>query len=520
MNETYEIRRSESSERRLWNERQNENEKNGQEPKIKLPSMSFLPVLRNVLFCQRGKQYNNSHMGILTFNVFTGLSTLFPNEKVAWVNILGYKLITFLHPESAKEVLRSNSLINRDSTYDFFKPLLGDNNLLFSTDNDWRRRRNYLAPHGHVWNLKDDQNIFTEHSNVLVEKLKQLQENEIFDVLEWMKYCTLDIISDIGVGDSLHSQTKNDQEYVSALQRIMKYFPEWLLNPMYWFSPIFFMTKMGKNYKRDVKIIHRFDEKVFDRKKENYVKKMQEQHSLDKDERQEEEPKTKQRLIDSLLDLHVKQGLLSEEDVIRDMEGVIFAGSDSIANAMSWTLYFLGRFNEIQEKLYLELQEIFKNDMNRDITVDDLTKMMYLECVIKESMRIYPTIPFIARKNPSEMKIGNYVLPAHSTLLISIYGIHHNPSVYENPEVFDPDRFLPENYKNLHPYAFLPFSAGPRNCLGYKFAMMTMKMVLANVLRNFKVYSLDPQDKIVTSMEGFLTPISGIRMYVEKRCML
>ncbi|XP_067138077.1 cytochrome P450 4C1-like [Centruroides vittatus] len=497
------------------------NKDNGQELKMNLPSVSFLPVLWNILFSQCEKQYQNSHMGIFTLNVFTGLSTLFPNEKIACVNIFGYKLTTFLHPESAKEVLRSNSLINKDATYDFFKPLLGDNSLLYSSDDNWRRKRKYLAPHFNLWSLKNYRNVFMEHSNVLVDKLKQLQENEIFNVLEWMKSCTLDIIADIAVGVSLHSQTTNDQEYVSAIHRILKYFPEWLLNPMYWFSPIFFMSKMGKNYKKDVEIIHRFDEKVFKRIKKNFVKEMQEQHSLDKDARHEEGPKTKtkQRLIDSLLDLHVKQGLMSKEDVIREMEGFIFAGYDTSAHAMSWTLYFLGRFHEIQENLYLELQEIFENDMNRNITMDDLTKMTYLECVIKESMRIYPPVPFIARKNPSEIKIGNYVLPAHSTLVINIYGIHHNPSVYENPEVFDPDRFLPENYKKLHPYAFLPFSAGPRNCLGYKFAMMTMKIVLANVLRNFKVYSLDPQDKIVTSMEALLTPISDIRMYVEKRCM-
>ncbi|XP_067124236.1 cytochrome P450 4V2-like [Centruroides vittatus] len=234
-----------------------------------------------------------------------------------------------------------------------------------------------------------------EHSNVLVEKLKQLQENEIFDVLEWTKSCTLDIIADIAVGVSLHSQTKNDQEYVSTIHRILKYFPELLLNPMYWLSPISFMSKMGKNYKKDIEIIHRFDKKVFERRKENSVKEMREQYSLNKETRYEEEPKTKtkQRIIDSLLDLHFKQGLLSEEDVIRDMEGAIFAGYDTTAHAMSWTLYFLGRFHEVQEKVYLELQETFENDMNRDITIDDLTKMTYLECVIKESMRIYP--PFL-----------------------------------------------------------------------------------------------------------------------------
>ncbi|XP_023213652.1 cytochrome P450 4C1-like, partial [Centruroides sculpturatus] len=159
---------------------------------------------------------------------------------------------------------------------------------------------------------------------------------------------------------------------------------------------------------------------------------------------------------------------------------------------MSWSLYFLGRFHEIQDKVYLELQSIFENDMNKNITVDDLLKMTYLECVIKESMRICPPAPVIARENLYEIKIDDYILPPKSSISICIHAIHHNPSVYENPEVFDPDRFLPENFKKLHPYAFLPFSAGPRNCLGFKLAMVEMKTILANVLRNFKVYSLDP----------------------------
>ncbi|XP_067138070.1 cytochrome P450 4C1-like [Centruroides vittatus] len=118
---------------------------------------------------------------------------------------------------------------------------------------------------------------------------------------------------------------------------------------------------------------------------------------------------------------------------------------------------------------------------------------------------------------------GNYSLPANSIYVVCINSIHHNPSVYENPEVFDPDCFLPENLRKIHPYAFLPFFAGPRNCIdddtfaGLKFAMVEIKTVLANVLRNFKVYSLDPRDKIVTSFDSILTPISGIRMCVEKR---
>ncbi|XP_067130119.1 cytochrome P450 4C1-like [Centruroides vittatus] len=276
------------------------------------------------------------------------------------------------------------------------------------------------------------------------------------------------------------------------------------------------MTKMGKDLKRNIQIIHQFHVKVFKTTKENFVKRQQ--RHLGDSEHDAKEPKLKtDALIDVVLDVHINQGLTSEEDVIRDIGALIFAAFHTTSNAVFWSLYFLGRFQEIQDKVYMELQSIFQNDTNRNITVDDLLKMKYLECVIKESMRIYPPVPIIGRKNPYELKIDDYVLPPKSTFVIGIHAIHHNPSVYENPEVFDPDRFLPENFKKLHPYAFLPFSAGPRNCLGGKAAMVTIKTAMANILRNFKVYSLDPQDKIVTSSRVVLSPKSVIKMYVEKR---
>ncbi|XP_023235118.1 cytochrome P450 4C1-like [Centruroides sculpturatus] len=482
----------------------------------KLPSISVLPLLWNRLFLPRDREYYKWNGGIITSNLLLGFSTLFPKEKAVYMNIFGYKVIFFIHPESAKEVLKSNNLINKDSTYDFFIPVFGKNTIFYSADDNWRKRRRYLAPYFHLWNLKNHQNVLMEYSSFLVEKLKKLQQSEIFNVLKWMKYCTLDIAADVLLGISLMSQSENYEEYITALDRYMRYYPVWLLNPLHWFPPIFARTKTGRNFKRHIEIIHQFGEKVFKKIKENYVKR-QLLH-LEDNAHSVKEPNIKPKpLIDLLLDLHVNQGLLSEKDIIKEMVFFMFAAFDTTAHVMSWSLYFLGRFHEIQDKVYLELQSIFENDMNRNITVDDLLKMTYLECVIKESMRICPPVPVIARKNPYEIKIDDYILPPKSFISICIHAIHHNHSVYENPELFDPDRFLPENFKKLHPYGFLPFSAGPRNCLGFKLAMVEMKTILANVLRNFKVYSLDPQEKIVTSAEVLLRPISGIRMRVEKR---
>ncbi|XP_067119436.1 cytochrome P450 4c3-like [Centruroides vittatus] len=228
--------------------------------------------------------------------------------------------------------------------------------------------------------------------------------------------------------------------------------------------------------------------------------------------------KKRRALLDMLLYHHIKNGTLSEEDIREEVDGIMLAGQDTTTMGVSWTLYFLGLHDNFQQKVYEELYHIFGDDVDRKITTDDLKKMKYLECVIKEALRIYPPVPFIFRRNPSSLEVDGYNLPPNSSYVICIHAIHHNPTVFENPEVFDPDRFLPENCEKRNPIAFLPFSAGPRNCIGQKYAMFEMKTILANVLRKFKVYSLDPRDKILVSADIVLRPIFGIRMTVEGRC--
>lgn len=194
----------------------------------------------------------------------------------------------------------------------------------------------------------------------------------------------------------------------------------------------------------------------------------------------------------------------------------MFEGHDTTAMGITWTLYLLGLHQDIQERVFQELCDIFNDDINRNIKIEDIKHMKYLENVIKESIRLYPSVPFILRRNTEELKIGDNIIPRNSSLVVYIYGIHHNPEVFENPEVFDPDRFLQENCENRHPFAYVPFSAGPRNCIGQRFAMMVMKTVCANVLRNFKLRSVHHRDKILVSGDIILRPIE-IKMLIEKR---
>ncbi|XP_044740001.1 probable cytochrome P450 4p3 [Chrysoperla carnea] len=164
-------------------------------------------------------------------------------------------------------------------------------------------------------------------------------------------------------------------------------------------------------------------------------------------------------------------------------------GYDTTALSLSYVLLHLAAYKDIQTKVYNEILEVV-GDINVDsINVDDLPKLKYMEMVLKESMRLTPTIPLIVREPSQDIKIGNYIIPKGVSILIPIFTIHRNPEYWENPLKFDPERFTAENIKNRHPYAYIPFSAGPRNCIGGRYAWIFMKTTLAALLSRYEFHT-------------------------------
>ncbi|XP_054925255.1 cytochrome P450 4c3-like isoform X2 [Dermacentor andersoni] len=223
--------------------------------------------------------------------------------------------------------------------------------------------------------------------------------------------------------------------------------------------------------------------------------------------------KTRKPFLDILLREHIKDPEnFSEEDVREEVDTFMFEGHDTTAMGMSWALYLIGLYSEHQELMHQELDAIFGANQTRPITSEDLKQMKYMECCLKESQRLYPSVPFVSRMCEQDVMIAGRKLPKGAEILVGIYNLHRDPEVFPKPEEFIPDRFLPENVKGRHPFAFVPFSAGPRNCIGQRFAMMEEKVVIANILRNYKLVSLHHRDKIRVMAELVLRPKSGLHV--------
>lgn len=124
-----------------------------------------------------------------------------------------------------------------------------------------------------------------------------------------------------------------------------------------------------------------------------------------------------------------------------------------------------------KDRVYQELQDCF-GDLDRPCTLEDLSKLKHLDCCIKESLRLHPPVPFIRRGINQDVRLSGHTIPAKTSLGIQIYALHHNEEFFPDPEAYKPERFLPDQTIGRSPFAYVPFSAGPRNCIGICFCLI------------------------------------------------
>jgi cytochrome P450 len=204
---------------------------------------------------------------------------------------------------------------------------------------------------------------------------------------------------------------------------------------------------------------------------------------------------------------------MNDQQLRDECVGIYLAGFGGTSTALTWVWYLLGEHPEVEYKLQAEIDNVLEKCRP---TSSDVTKLRYTKTVIQESMRLYPSSWLATRVLRGDDEVGGYSLKAEATVLLSPYLTHRLPQFWNQPEVFNPERFDPERSEQLHPYAYFPFGGGSHLCLGKHFALMEMQLIIAMMVQKYRLRGV-PGHPITPSPGITLHLRHGLRMTLQRR---
>ncbi|KFQ99680.1 Cytochrome P450 4F22, partial [Nipponia nippon] len=374
-------------------------------------------------------------------------------------------ILRLFHPDTLRPIFLASAFIApKDQLfYGFLKPWLGDG-LLLSRGQKWARHRRLVTP------------------ALPGRAAAQAAGGPVgLEVLEPLSLLTLDTLQKCIFSHESRCQ-EQPSEYIKAILELstlvvrrhhrLLHHPTWLYR----------LSADGRRFARACATVHSFTAAVVQRRRQ----------ALDRLGHQawlESHQGRRMDFIDLLLLAKDEDGnTLSDEDISAEADTFMFEGHDTTASGLAWLLYNLARHPHYQERCRQEVRQLLKGRDVEEIEWEDLSHLPFTTMCIKESLRLHPPVTAVARRCTEDITLHDRrVIPKGIICLLSIYGTHHNPDIWPEPQVYNPLRFSPENSQGRSPLAFIPFSAGPRNCIGQSFAMAELKVVAALTLARFTI---------------------------------
>lgn len=206
---------------------------------------------------------------------------------------------------------------------------------------------------------------------------------------------------------------------------------------------------------------------------------------------------------------------------IRDQVNMmIFAGNDTSALTTAHAILLLAMHPDIQKRAAEEVDEVCADiPIDAPLTYNHVTKLVYIEQVLLETMRLCPIAPYIFRLCQTDIQISDCTIPRGTTVVVSVYTMHRNTDIWgPRPDDFNPDHFHPDAMRKRNPNAFASFSLGPRNCIGMQYAKISMKIMVAMMLRHFRFSTHLKMCDIRPKIEITLKLACGDLVQAERRC--
>ncbi|MBV9230063.1 MAG: cytochrome P450, partial [Chloroflexi bacterium] len=365
-------------------------------------------------------------------------------------------------PDGVKYVLQENNRnFNKDVfDYKILRKLLGQG-LLTNDGESWLHQRRLMQPAFHRQRLAAFGTLMTSTTVAMLDRWDARDDPaQTLDVAQEMMLLTLNIVGQALFSIDLSGEADAVGQSFLTVNRLIT---EYTYTP---FVPMNIPTPRNRRFHKARRVLNQVVDDI--------IKERRRQNNNSND------------LLSMLLearDEETGQGMNNRQ--LRDeVLTLMLAGHETTAMTLSWTCYLLSQHPDVEQKLREELDTVLAGHLP---TVEHLANLSYNRMVIEEAMRLYPPAWALTRNTIADDTIAGYHIPKGSMILLCPYTTHRHPTFWENPEVFDPERFTPERSANRPRYAYFPFGGGPRQCIGNGFAMMEAQLILATVLQRYRL---------------------------------
>ncbi|ODM95649.1 Cytochrome P450 4C1 [Orchesella cincta] len=399
-----------------------------------------------------------------------------------------------------------HQLLTEKDIYDAMADYL-DEGLITSNGDKWQARRKLVAPLFSYKCFYHFIDIFNRHSKDLIDELDVMFKNGEDgpkSIQNTLMGNALKIICEAAMGvDASVSSAKDFDKFFKDAIKGKEYIRRKCLSPWFKVELIWKLHPFSRVYEENVKVIKDFICKVIYQSREKFALK-EENGGLHSSLQNK-----------TVMEVLLGSGL-TDAGIREEAHTLISAGHETVASTLQFAMMLLALNPEHQSRCQDEVDAVMKDKTKcpeGDFTLSALADLKYIERCVKETLRIYPIAFVLGRNLKSPLELDEKrTLPNGTNVLVVATNIHRNPEYYPEPEKFDPSRFTPENCVKRHAFAYLPFSLGPRYCLGAKFAMAELKLVLGRILYNFNIYTTDKIDDVPLENSMLLNPVRDIAL--------
>ncbi|EDV24872.1 uncharacterized protein TRIADDRAFT_25239 [Trichoplax adhaerens] len=404
-------------------------------------------------------------------------------------------------PEMLKAVMVKDfaNFTNRYALVSLMRPF--DKTLLRLTNKDWKRVRTTLVPTFSASKLKTILPFIRVASDNLVDKLFQVEVNrKAVNIWQVCGQFTMRVILATAFGIEFESE-EHEAKITKAAGMILRDTNTFVQFFVVYASPLFKILEpvVGGDIMKSINLLTETIEQVICQRRKN----LKEGIPCRKD------------ILQHMIEAGNSDNI-SDEEIIAQAVIFLIAGHETTANTLALASYSLATNPETQEKLITEIDDKCPNASNLDY--ETLSTLPYLEMVISETLRMYPAGFFVNRCAKEDIIINGVDIPKNSMIGLPIYAVHHNPQFWPDPECFIPERFTPEAKAKHHPYSYIPFGGGPRNCIGMRLALLETKFALVRILQNVKLVVVKETEIPLKLKTGAtLSPANGVYVGIQRR---